>query len=166
LFICGGAFVGLDKIISERTGATTLGFGADVKNKKDCEQTNAFKDIQTQDLIKYGMIPEFVGRLPIVATLNSLDKLALEKILVEPKNAITKQYQKLLAMDNIALTFKEDALREIAKKAIEKRTGARGLRSIIEKLMIDIMFNAYEYVKTKAISITKKMVLNKFETSK
>jgi ATP-dependent Clp protease ATP-binding subunit ClpX len=160
LFICAGAFVGLDDIIKERTSSNVIGFGAD--NTKD----NKSSEIESEDLIKFGLIPEFIGRLPIIAKTNELSEDDLVKILIEPKNAITKQYQKLLAMDNIALTFKEDALREIAKKAIEKRTGARGLRSIIEKLMIDIMFNAYEYVKTKAISITKKMVLNKFETSK
>ncbi len=156
LFICGGAFVGLDDIIKERTSSNVIGFGAD--NTKDNEST----EIESEDLIKFGLIPEFVGRLPIITKTNELSEDDLVKILVEPKNAITKQYQKLLAMDNIALTFKNDALQEIAKKAVEKKTGARGLRSIIEKLMIDIMFNAYEYVKIKAIVITKKIVNTKF----
>ena len=140
LFICGGAFVGLDKIISERTGASTLGFGAIVKNKENIDSANVFKDIQAQDLIKYGMIPEFVGRLPIVATLNSLDESALVKILVEPKNAITKQYVQMFKMDGIELNFDKSAIEAVAKKAIELKTGARGLRTIMESSMLDLMF--------------------------
>ena len=154
LFICGGAFVGLDKIISEREGASSLGFGADVKNKLDSEPLNKFEHIQPQDLIKYGMIPEFVGRLPIVATLDSLDEDALVRILVEPKNAITKQYVQMFKMDGINLTFEPDAIRAVAKKAIELKTGARGLRTILEERMLDVMYSCHFEDDIKQITIT------------
>lgn len=154
LFICGGAFVGLDKIISEREGASSLGFGADVKNKQESEPFNKFKHIQPQDLIKYGMIPEFVGRLPIVATLDSLDEEALVRILVEPKNAITKQYVQMFKMDGINLTFELDAIRAVAKKAIELKTGARGLRTILEERMLDVMYSCHFEDDIKQITIT------------
>lgn len=154
LFICGGAFVGLDKIISEREGASSLGFGADVKNKQESEPLNKFEHIQPQDLIKYGMIPEFVGRLPIVATLDSLDEEALVRILVEPKNAITKQYVQMFKMDGINLTFELDAIRAVAKKAIELKTGARGLRTILEERMLDVMYSCHFEDDIKQITIT------------
>ena len=154
LFICGGAFVGLDKIISERTGASSLGFGADVKKQTEVEPTNKFENIQPQDLIKYGMIPEFVGRLPIVATLDSLDQKALERILVEPKNAITKQYVEIFKMDNIDLTFEPSAITAVAKKAIELKTGARGLRTILEERMLDIMYSCHFEQDIQKITIT------------
>ncbi len=154
LFICGGAFVGLDKIISERTGATSLGFGAEVKKQTDAEPVNKFENIQPQDLIKYGMIPEFVGRLPIVATLDSLDQAALERILVEPKNAITKQYVEIFKMDGIDLTFDPSAIKAVAKKAIELKTGARGLRTILEERMLDIMYSCHFEENIKKITIT------------
>ena len=154
LFICGGAFVGLDKIISQREGASSLGFGADVKNKLDSEPLNKFEHIQPQDLIKYGMIPEFVGRLPIVATLDSLDEDALVRILVEPKNAITKQYVQMFKMDGINLTFEPDAIRAVAKKAIELKTGARGLRTILEERMLDVMYSCHFEDDIKQITIT------------
>ncbi len=161
LFICGGAFVGLDKIISERTGASTLGFGAEVKNKENIDTANAFKDIQAQDLIKYGMIPEFVGRLPIVATLNSLDQSALEKILVEPKNAITKQYVQMFKMDGIELDFDKSAIEAVAKKAIELKTGARGLRTILEERMLDVMYSCHFEEDIKRITITADFINKK-----
>ena len=161
LFICGGAFVGLDKIISERTGASTLGFGAEVKNKENIDTANAFKDIQAQDLIKYGMIPEFVGRLPIVATLNSLDQFALEKILVEPKNAITKQYIQMFKMDGIELSFDKSAIETVAKKAIELKTGARGLRTILEERMLDVMYSCHFEEDIKRITITADFINKK-----
>ena len=161
LFICGGAFVGLDKIISERTGASTLGFGAEVKNKENIDTANTFKDIQAQDLIKYGMIPEFVGRLPIVATLNSLDQLALEKILVEPKNAITKQYVQMFKMDGIELDFDKSAIEAVAKKAIELKTGARGLRTILEERMLDVMYSCHFEEDIKRITITADFINKK-----
>lgn len=159
LFICGGAFVGLDKIISERTGASTLGFGADVKNKEEIISTNKFKDIQPQDLIKYGMIPEFVGRLPIVASLNSLDEDALVSILVKPKNAITKQYVQMFKMDGIDLKFEQDAIKAVAKKAIELKTGARGLRTILEERMLEVMYSCHFEENVKRITITKDFIL-------
>ena len=173
LFICGGAFVGLDKIISERTGASTLGFGAVVKNKENTDTANAFKDIQAQDLIKYGMIPEFVGRLPIVATLNSLDESALVKILVEPKNAITKQYVQMFKMDGIELDFDKSAIEAVAKKAIELKTGARGLRTILEERMLDVMYSCHFEEDIKRITITadfinkkENQLVEKFEKTK
>ncbi len=154
LFICGGAFVGLDKIISERKGASTLGFGAEVKNKEQAQVVNRFEDIQPQDLIKYGMIPEFVGRLPIVTTLDNLDEDALVNILVKPKNAITKQYVQMFKMDGIDLSFEEDAVRAVAKKAIELKTGARGLRTILEERMLDVMYSCHFEEDIKKITIT------------
>ena len=158
LFICGGAFVGLDKIISERNGASTLGFGADVKNKQETASLNKFEDIQPQDLIKYGMIPEFVGRLPIVATLDSLDQTALEKILTEPKNAITKQYVQMFKMDGIDLSFDKKAITAVAKRAIELKTGARGLRTILEERMLDIMYSCHFEEDIKKIVITEEFI--------
>lgn len=161
LFICGGAFVGLDKIISERTGATALGFGADVKSKTENTSLNKFEDIQPQDLIKYGMIPEFVGRLPIVATLDSLDENALEKILVEPKNAITKQYIQMFKMDGIDLQFDPKAIKAVARKAIELKTGARGLRTILEERMLDIMYSVHFEDDIKKIIVTEDFITKK-----
>ena len=161
LFICGGAFVGLDKIISERTGASTLGFGAEVKNKEENNSINKFEDIQPQDLIKYGMIPEFVGRLPIVSTLNSLDEKALQKILVEPKNAITKQYVQMFKMDGIDLSFDADAISAVARRAIELKTGARGLRTILEERMLDIMYSCHFEEDIKKITITADFINKK-----
>ncbi len=154
LFICGGAFVGLDKIISERNGASTLGFGANVRNKAENTSLNIFESIQPQDLIKYGMIPEFVGRLPIVTTLDSLDETALERILIEPKNAITKQYIQMFKMDGIDLYFEPDAVRAVARKAIELKTGARGLRTILEERMLDVMYSCHFEEDIKKITIT------------
>ena len=161
LFICGGAFVGLDKIISERTGASSLGFGADVKNKQDIETANSFKDIQPQDLIKYGMIPEFVGRLPIVTTLSNLNEQALERILIEPKNAITKQYIKMFKIDGIDLTFEPEAIKAVARKAIELKTGARGLRTILEERMLDVMYSCHFEEDIERITITADFINKK-----
>ncbi|MBO5954718.1 MAG: ATP-dependent Clp protease ATP-binding subunit ClpX, partial [Clostridia bacterium] len=173
LFICGGAFVGLDKIISERKGASTLGFGADVKNKVEQSVVNRFEDIQPQDLIKYGMIPEFVGRLPIVTTLDNLDENALVNILVKPKNAITKQYVQMFKMDGIDLKFEEDAVKAVAKKAIELKTGARGLRTILEERMLDVMYSCHFEEDIKKITITadfinkkEKPIIEKFTDKK
>jgi ATP-dependent Clp protease ATP-binding subunit ClpX len=141
LFICGGAFGGLEKVIQMRTAKTGIGFGADVMSGKDREANNALlRDVEPEDLIKYGLIPEFVGRLPVVATLEELDVKALVRILTEPKNALTKQYQKLFAMEGVELEFREGALGAIAKRALERKTGARGLRSIIEHALLDVMF--------------------------
>ncbi len=141
LFICGGAFSGLEKVIQMRTAKTGIGFGADVMSGKDREANNALlRDVEPEDLIKYGLIPEFVGRLPVVATLEELDVKALVRILTEPKNALTKQYQKLFAMEGVELEFRDGALAAIAKRALERKTGARGLRSIIEHALLEVMF--------------------------
>jgi ATP-dependent Clp protease ATP-binding subunit ClpX len=142
LFICGGAFGGLEKVIQNRTDRSGMGFGAHVRSMNNRQELNALlHDVEPEDLIKYGLIPEFVGRLPVVAVLDELDAGALVKILTEPKNALVKQYQKLLAMEGVELEFREHALQAIAKRALERRTGARGLRSIIEHSLLDIMFD-------------------------
>ena len=141
LFICGGAFDGLVPIIENRIGKKVLGFGAEVQSQRDPARTDALKDVRPEDLTKYGLIPEFVGRLPILVTLDGLDEDALVKILTEPKNALCKQYEALLDMDGVKLTFEEDAVREIAKQAITRKCGARGLRAIIEDAMLDTMFD-------------------------
>jgi len=140
LFICGGAFAGLDKIISSRGEKTSIGFGAAVSAPDDRRIGAIFQDLEPEDLLKFGLIPEFVGRLPVIATLEDLDADALVQILSEPKNALVKQYKRLFAMEEVELSFHEDALRAIAKKAIERKTGARGLRSIMEKILLDTMF--------------------------
>jgi len=142
LFICGGAFSGLEKIISARSEKTSIGFGAKVKAADDRREGDILKDVQPEDMVKYGLIPEFVGRLPVIATLTDLDEEALVQILTEPKNALVKQYKRLFEMENIELTFEKDALVEIAKKAIERKVGARGLRSIVEIILNETMFEA------------------------
>lgn len=161
LFICGGAFDGLDKIIEQRTGKKALGFGADVKSKSSKDVGELFKEMLPQDLLKFGLIPEFVGRLSVSVSLESLDKEAMIKILTEPKNALVKQYVKLLDMDGVALEFEEDALEAIADKAIERKTGARGLRSIMEEIMGDVMYSAPSEKNLKKCIITKDCVLGK-----
>ena len=140
LFICGGAFAGLDKIISQRGKGTSIGFGADVRTPDDRQTGHILRSIEPEDLLKYGMIPEFVGRVPVLATLEDLDKSALIEILTKPKNALVKQYGRLFDMENVALSFSEDALSVIARKAIARKTGARGLRSIMESILLDTMF--------------------------
>ena len=141
LFICGGAFEGLENIIKDRTGKKSIGFGTKIESAKEINKYEVFQEMLPEDLLKYGLIPEFIGRLPIIATLKDLDKDALIKIATEPKNALVKQYQKLLEMDDVELEFRQDALEAIVDKAIERKTGARGLRSIIEEIMRDIMFD-------------------------
>ncbi|MBQ4159634.1 MAG: ATP-dependent protease ATP-binding subunit ClpX, partial [Clostridia bacterium] len=140
LFICGGAFDGVESIINNRLGKNSIGFGAKVESKNSEALGKALKHISTQDLLKFGLTPEFIGRLPVVATLENLDLEALVKILTEPKNALVKQYQKLLELDDVELEFDEAAIRAIAQKAFDKNTGARGLRAIVEDIMLDIMF--------------------------
>ena len=140
LFICGGAFAGLDKIISQRDKGTSIGFGADVKNTQDKKTGEWMKGLEPEDLLRYGLIPEFIGRLPMIATLEDLDEKSLIKILQEPKNSLTRQYQELFKLDGAKLTFKENALKEIALKAIRKKTGARGLRSILENILLKTMY--------------------------
>ncbi len=141
LFICGGAFAGLDKIISQRDKGTSIGFGADVKNTQDKKTGEWMKTLEPEDLLKFGLIPEFIGRLPMIATLEDLDEKSLIKILQEPKNSLTKQYQELFKLDGAKLIFKENALKEIAQKAIKKKTGARGLRSILENILLKTMYD-------------------------
>ena len=141
LFICGGAFAGLDKIISQRDKGTSIGFGADVKNTQDKKTGEWMKNLEPEDLLKYGLIPEFIGRLPMIATLDDLDEKSLIKILQEPKNSLTKQYQELFKLDGAKLIFKDNALKEIAQKAISKKTGARGLRSILENILLKTMYD-------------------------
>jgi len=141
LFICGGAFAGLDKIISQRDKGTSIGFGADVKNTQDKKTGEWMKGLEPEDLLKYGLIPEFIGRLPMIATLDDLDEKSLVRILQEPKNSLTKQYKELFKLDGAKLTFKENALKEIALKAIKKKTGARGLRSILENILLKTMYD-------------------------
>jgi len=140
LFICGGAFAGLDKIISQRFKGTSMGFGADVQDNEERGVGEVLQELEPEDLLKFGLIPEFVGRLPVVATLTDLDSAALITILTEPKNALVKQYQRLFELENVQLTFTDDALAAIAKRAIARKTGARGLRSILEEILLDSMF--------------------------
>jgi ATP-dependent Clp protease ATP-binding subunit ClpX len=141
LFICGGAFAGLDKIIAQRGKGSAMGFGADVRDDDERGVGEIFKDLEPEDLLKFGLIPEFVGRLPVLATLEDLDQDALVTILTQPKNALVKQYQRLFELEDTKLTFTDDALNAIAKRAIERKTGARGLRSILEDILLDTMFD-------------------------
>jgi ATP-dependent Clp protease ATP-binding subunit ClpX len=140
LFICGGAFAGLERIIAQRGKGTGIGFGADVKDPDARGVGEMFKELEPEDLLKFGLIPEFVGRLPVIATLTDLDEAALVTILTEPKNALVKQYQRLFDIEGVKLTFTDDALSAIAKRAIKRKTGARGLRSIMEDILLDTMF--------------------------
>ena len=158
LFICGGAFDGLVPIIENRIGKKTLGFGAELLSRQDPDRSDALKDVRPEDLTKYGLIPEFVGRLPIIATLDGLDENALVRILTEPKNALCKQYEALLDMDGVKLTFEHDAVLEIAKQAIRRHCGARGLRAIIEDAMLDTMFSLPDLPDISECLITKEAV--------
>ena len=155
LFICGGAFDGLEKIIKDRIGKKSIGFGAQIESKKDIDKYKIFEEMLPQDLIKFGLIPEFVGRLPVISTLSDLDKKSLIKILVEPKNSLVKQYKKLFKYDNVKLDFEKEALEEVVEKALERKTGARGLRSILEDTMRDIMFEIPSNPKIEKCIITK-----------
>ncbi len=161
LFICGGAFDGLVPIIESRTGKKSLGFGAEVRSNRNPNVSKALRDLRPEDLTKFGLIPEFVGRLPITVTLDALDEDALVQILTQPKNALCKQYQKLLGLDGIELTFEEDAVRAIAKQAIERKCGARGLRAIIENVMLDTMFELPGLHEVNACTITADAVEGK-----
>lgn len=158
LFICGGAFEGLEKIIEQRTGKKTIGFGAQIQDKTEKNRAEVFKEMLPQDLLKFGLIPEFVGRLPIIATLNELDKQALIDIVTKPKNALVKQYKKLFKLDDVELEFEQDSLEAIVNKAIERKTGARGLRSIIEDIMRDIMYEIPSNPQIEKCIITKNTV--------
>ena len=161
LFICGGAFEGLENIIKDRVGTKSIGFGAKIESKKDINRTEVFKQLLPQDLLKFGLIPEFVGRLPIVATLEGLTREALRDIIQKPKNALLKQYKKLIELDGVELEFESEAIDVIVDKAIERNTGARGLRSIIEEIMRDIMYEIPSNPKIVKCTITKETVLEK-----
>jgi len=161
LFICGGAFDGLDKIIQNRIGKKTLGFESQLMLKNDIESSKIFSKVIPQDLLKYGLIPEFIGRLPLIASLDMLDEDALFTILKEPKNALVKQYKKMFSYDGVELEFEEEALREVAKEAMEKHTGARGLRSILEEIMMDIMYEVPSDDTIEKCIITAETVIEK-----
>ncbi|MCS6764330.1 MAG: ATP-dependent Clp protease ATP-binding subunit ClpX [Candidatus Protistobacter heckmanni] len=158
LFICGGAFDGLEKIILQRTQKTGIGFGAEVQSKEEREVSELFSEVEPEDLIKFGMIPELIGRLPVVATLDKLDETALVQILVEPKNALIKQYQKLLAMEGAELEVRPGALQAIARKAIARKAGARGLRSILEQALMDMMYNLPSQVGVRKVVIDENAI--------
>ena len=159
LFICGGAFAGLEKIIQNRTTKTGIGFVAEVKSKNNEVLSSEYQnDIEPEDLVNYGLIPEFVGRLPVLASLHELDEDALVRILQEPKNALTKQYIKLLEMEDVELDFRDDAVREIAKKAIKRKTGARGLRTILEDILLDVMFDVPSSESAKKVVLDASVV--------
>lgn len=160
LFILGGAFDGIEKIIQKRDGGKTLGFGAKIESKKQMDLGKVYEKALPEDLLKFGIIPEFIGRIPVIANLELLDENALVKILTEPKNALVKQYKKLLELDNVELEFEEDALVQIAKKAIERNTGARGLRSIVESIMMETMFEVPSREDVYKVVVTKKSVDN------
>ena len=163
LFICGGAFAGLDKVVAKRGSDTSIGFGAKVKHFQDQASSELMKSLEPEDLIKYGLIPEFVGRMPIVATLGELKEESLVKILKEPKNSLIKQYKRLFEFENARLTFKEEAIVEIAKKAIKKKTGARGLRSIIEALLLKTMLKLPAMESVEEIIVDQSVVKNGVE---
>ena len=158
LFICGGAFEGLDKIISQRTDVSQIGFGADIKDKNKQKVDDLLQQVLPQDFIKFGLIPEFIGRVPINVSLKELTEDDMIRILREPKNSLTKQYEALFKMDGVKLHFEEDALREIAKKSIERKTGARGLRAIVENVMMDYMYHVPSDESITEITVTKEMV--------
>jgi ATP-dependent Clp protease ATP-binding subunit ClpX len=158
LFICGGAYAGLEKIILARSRGTSMGFGADVRSPDDRRTGEVLRAIEPEDLLKFGMIPEFVGRLPVVATLEDLDEQSLIDILTKPKNALVKQYQKLFEMEDVRLSFTEDALKEIAVKAVQRKTGARGLRSILEAILLDPMFDLPSYSRVEEVVINAEVV--------
>src|SRR6266850_1122712 len=161
LFLCGGAFVGLDKIIESRVGRSGMGFGAEIKSREDRRVGDLLAMIQPEDLLKYGLIPEFVGRLPVIATLHDLDEPALVRILKEPKNAIIKQYQKYFDLEKVRLKFTDDAVNAIAKEALKRGTGARGLRAILEEVMLEIMYELPSIQGLKECVITREVILNR-----
>lgn len=160
LFICGGAFDGLEKVVEKRTGSSSLGFGADVMGRKELNETSWMSDVISHDLVKFGLIPELVGRLPVITALDGLDKKSLVKILCEPRNALIKQYQRLFALDGVALEFDDKSLEAIADKAIDEKTGARGLRSILEGILTDLMFKVPSDSTIEKVIITDETVKN------
>jgi len=160
LFICGGAFVGLDKLIERRVGKKLLGFGAEVRGQSDLSLGEVLAQVQPEDLLKFGLIPEFIGRVPVTASLTELDEDALTEILTRPKNALTKQYQKLFEFENVKLMFTEGALRAVARKATERKSGARGLRAILEELMLDVMYEIPSVGNVTECRITEEVVVH------
>lgn len=160
LFICGGAFIGLEKIIEQRIGGKSLGFGADIKTREERDMGELLKEVQPEDLLKFGLIPEFIGRLPVIATLSELSLEALVDILKKPKNALVKQYQKLFEFENVKLRFTEGALTSIAKEAIKRKSGARGLRAIMENIMLDVMYEIPSQSNVRECIISEEVVLN------
>lgn len=160
LFICAGAFSGLEKIISRRGAGSSIGFGADVRDKEDNSQKDIFRHVEPDDLIKYGLIPEIVGRLPIISPLDGLTSEDLKQILIEPKNSIVKQYQKLFNLDKVELSFEDEALEKISKKAIERKTGARGLKAIVENILLESMFEIPSHKNIKSVIVTKEAIDN------
>jgi ATP-dependent Clp protease ATP-binding subunit ClpX len=158
LFICGGAFAGVDKIIARRIGKNAVGFGADIRSKHDMESSELLADVMPEDLLNFGLIPEFIGRLPVVSAVHQLRREDLVQILEEPKNALIKQYQRFFGYDNIELVFTEDAMWEIADRALERETGARGLRSIIEGALLDVMFELPSRRDVTKCVITKECI--------
>ncbi len=161
LFICGGAFVGLEDIIQKRIGSSLMGFGADIKSKKEKRIGEILKEVQPEDLLKYGLIPEFVGRLPVISTLDELDEESLMRVLVEPKDSIVKQYQKIFEMENVKLKLTDGAVRAIARLAVERKSGARGLRAILENTMLDIMYDIPSRTDVKECVINEDVVVSK-----
>ena len=158
LFICGGAFVGLDRIVGERTGRRAIGFGGEEMQAQDGAEANITQDVRPEDLVKFGLIPEFTGRLPVITSMKELSEDDLVRVLTEPKNSLVKQYVKLLKMDGVSLSFEKDALRALAKKALERKTGARGLRAEMERLMTDIMYEAPGNADMKEVVVTVEMI--------
>ncbi|MFR3115027.1 MAG: ATP-dependent Clp protease ATP-binding subunit ClpX [Dialister sp.] len=160
LFICGGAFAGVDKVIARRTTKSTIGFGANIKKSEEKDVAKILEEVQPEDLLKFGLIPEFIGRLPVIVALHPLNEDALVRILSEPKNALIRQYQKLLGMDHVELIFEDAAIHAIAKKAIERNTGARGLRAIIEKIMTKVMYEIPGMKDVESCTVTEDNILN------
>ena len=157
LFLCGGAFVGLEDIIRRRTGRKRMGFGGDIEERDGRRATELLHAVQPEDLLKFGLIPEFIGRLPVLATLDELDETALVRILKEPKNALTKQYCKLFDMESVHLKFTEEALRAIAREAMKRKSGARGLRAILENIMLDVMYEMPSQPTIKEVIISEEV---------
>jgi ATP-dependent Clp protease ATP-binding subunit ClpX len=161
LFICGGAFVGLDKLVENRVGKTGMGFGAEIKSREDRRVGDLLAMVQPEDMLKYGLIPEFVGRLPIVATLHDLDEAALVRILREPKNAIIKQYQKYFDLEKVRLKFTDDAVAAVAREAMKRGTGARGLRAVLEEVMLEVMYELPSIPGLKECIITREAIVSR-----
>ena len=158
MFICGGAFDGLEKIVQKRSASSSLGFGGEVHGKKELDEIDWMKDVTPHDLVKYGLIPELVGRIPVITALNALDEEALVRILREPKNSLLNQYKKLFDLDKVDLEFTEDALVAVAKKTLERKTGARGLRSIMEDILMPLMYQVPSDYTIEKVVITKETV--------